>query len=59
MQSYKLGTWIAFVVKEHLLDLEMLQASSSLFSCVTHVRYVVHLRAHFFHLWMESFLGCA
>lgn len=26
MQSYKPGTWIALVVKEHLPDLEMLQA---------------------------------
>ena len=28
MQLHKPGTWIALAVKEHLLDLEMLQASN-------------------------------
>lgn len=36
MPSYKSGTWIAQVLKEHLLSLEMLQASMfAYFSCAT------------------------
>lgn len=36
MQLYKVGTWIALVVKEHLLNFEMLQASVfSLLLCNT------------------------
>lgn len=61
MQSYKPSTWIALVVKEHLLDLEMLQAFVfSLFSCVTLVGYVVRwIRVPSFSLSMEHSLGCA
>ena len=49
MQSYKRGTWIALAVKEHLPDLETLQASVfTLFSCVTHLRCIQVPRFFFF-----------
>lgn len=53
MLAYKPGTWITFVVKEHLLDLKKLQASVlAPFACVTLLR-------PFFPVGMEGFLRCA
>lgn len=54
MQSYNLGTWIALVVKEHLLDLEMLQASVS---CVTLMHSAVDSSAPFFSSLDGAFSG--
>lgn len=56
MQSYKSGTWIALVVKEHLLDLETLQASVfAPFSCVTLVHSAADSSGPFFSFGWSIF----
>ena len=63
MQSYKRGTWIALAVKEHLLDLEMLQASVfTPSSCVTFITQHGAFKCLpptpppvLFPLWMQRF----
>lgn len=56
MPWYKSGTWIAQVLKEHLLSLEMPQASVFVhFSCAILIPSEVLTKNLLFSLWMERF----
>lgn len=57
MPSYKPGTWIAQVLKEHLLSLEMLQASVlAHFACATLIPSEVLTKIYYFRCGWSAFI---